>query len=77
MFQSVSATYILRVVYFYMLIKLHQLLLLFITLTIFTVLGFGANILTIVLVAAIGAGKRSSKDGSRVCSLQEKRIALL
>lgn len=75
-FHSVSATYILQFMFFSMIRKLYQLLLLFITLTIFTVLGFGANILTIVLVATIGVGKRSVKDGNRVCfvSLQEKLL---
>ncbi|XP_015069978.1 ABC transporter C family member 13 isoform X4 [Solanum pennellii] len=41
------------------------------------VLGFGANILTIVLVAAIGAGKRSSKDGNRISVLANVFLHLI
>ncbi|KAM3380564.1 ABC transporter C family member 13 isoform X1 [Capsicum galapagoense] len=43
----------------------------------FTVLGFGANSLTIVLVAAITAGKKSVKDGKRVSFLLKVSLHLI
>ncbi|XP_060205268.1 ABC transporter C family member 13 isoform X1 [Lycium barbarum] len=41
------------------------------------VLGFGANILTVVLVAAIGASKRSARDGKRVPLLLKVSLHLI